>query len=128
MPYYAVTVQANKRKTFTKDKQVIEGFLDILKNRKEVSELSDIFYEIGKQGNHLLHTHFLMISSRPPYLKLKLFKDYMKKHGVHVDCQPLRKKLDLYRWTRYCHKYDRPDFSIETAYEDSTRPIQHRIV
>lgn len=128
MPYYGLTVQSNKRHSYSKDRAIIEGFIDLLKARKEVSEISDIFFEIGSKGNHLLHTHFLLISKRPPYLKLKVFQDYMKANAVHVDIQFLRTKLSLARWIRYCHKTDTPAHNTHDAYEESWRPIRKRIL
>lgn len=129
MPYYAITVQANRRypdSSYSKDRAAIEGLIDLLKEAKDTQEMGDIGWEIGSKGNRLLHCHFLLVSKRAPYWKLKKYQNYIKANGLYADSRSLRSVLCLNRWVAYCHKNDHKNEQDE--YERTYRPPSHRLI
>lgn len=126
MPYYAVTVTRNlKSNNYSRDRHAIDSFITLLKNRKDVNELSDVHFELSKQ-NHLLHTHFMLLAKRAPYMRLKAFQDCIKDNKLNVKIESLRKHADIQKWVSYCHKSDHRN--IIDDYEASIRPPSVRII
>lgn len=128
MPYYGITITKNERtNNYDNDKHDIQGLIDIIKNRKENQELSDIKYELTKTNLNRLHCHFLLVAKRPPYVKLKAYDTYIKEKKLNLNAtKALKKNEAVNRWVSYCHKSDHRN--ILDDYENSYRPPEVRIL
>lgn len=128
MPYYGVTITANTRtNNLLKDKAAVQSIIDVFKARKDIQEISDLCWELKSYGHNNLHCHCLLVAKRPPYMKLKVFKDVIKANGLNVYVgKSLRSSLDVNRWVEYCHKSDHRN--LHDDYEESIPIIKHRIL
>lgn len=124
MPYYATTITRNCRNGFTKDKEAIQGLIDIL--HEHGYESGHLSWEVQPNSPHLLHVHFVLAGKKMPYIGW--YRAYLEANDVYVNHQRLKTVVDLERWTSYCHKHDSDWETTEDRYEESTPVPYNRLI